>query len=73
MYTHAKLLFVAAALTVAALPAPAHHSNSAYKVNEIITLEGECEDPGGGYFPVPTSLKSATNRLTGTTWGSMRE
>ena len=30
MHTRAKLLFIGAALTVAALPAPAHHSNSAY-------------------------------------------
>jgi hypothetical protein len=46
MHTRAKLLFVAAALTVAALPAPApaHHSNSAYQVDQIITLTGTVKE-----------------------------
>ena len=44
MHTRAKLLFVAAALTVAALPASAHHSNSAYQVDQIITLTGTVKE-----------------------------
>ncbi len=42
MPAHVRLL--AAALFVAAMPAVAHHSNSAYQVDQIITLEGTVKE-----------------------------
>jgi hypothetical protein len=42
MSTFAKL--VATAASIAALPALAHHSNSAYQVDQIITLEGTVKE-----------------------------
>jgi hypothetical protein len=40
MHTYAKAAAVAAAFILPALPAQSHHSNSAYQVDQIITLEG---------------------------------
>ena len=42
MAAHVRLL--AAASLVAAMPALAHHSNSAYQVDQIITLEGTVKE-----------------------------
>ena len=42
MQAHVRLLAVA--LVVAAMPALAHHSNSAYQVDQIITLEGTVKE-----------------------------
>ena len=39
-----KLALIAAMLTAAAVPAAAHHSNSAYQVDQIITLEGTVKE-----------------------------
>jgi hypothetical protein len=44
MYRHAKVWAAGALLVVPALPAPAHHSNSAYQVDQIITLEGTVKE-----------------------------
>lgn len=44
MPTYAKLAAVAAVLIVPLLPAAAHHSNSAYQVDKIITLEGTVKE-----------------------------
>ena len=43
MLTYARAA-VAAALTIAVSPALAHHSNSAYQVDKIITLEGTVKE-----------------------------
>ena len=43
MLTYARAA-VAAALTIAFFPALAHHSNSAYQVDKIITLEGTVKE-----------------------------
>ncbi len=40
MQTRVKLVAAAAALMIPALPALSHHSNSAYQVDQIITLRG---------------------------------
>jgi hypothetical protein len=44
MYKGSMTLAVLAALIVALLPAHAHHSNSAYQVNEIISLTGQVKE-----------------------------
>jgi hypothetical protein len=44
MHTRTLLSALVAALTVPALPALAHHSNSAYRVDEIITLRGTVKE-----------------------------
>jgi hypothetical protein len=44
MPTSAHLKLAAAALTGVALPAAAHHSNSAYQVDQIVTLEGTVKE-----------------------------
>jgi hypothetical protein len=40
----ASVTLVAAALTIPAISAHAHHSNSAYQVDEIITLTGTVKE-----------------------------
>lgn len=44
MQTRMMVLAVSAAITLAAIPAFAHHSNSAYQVDEIITLTGTVKE-----------------------------
>ena len=44
MPTYARLAAVAAAFMALASPATAHHSNSAYQVDKIITLEGTVKE-----------------------------
>src|SRR5262245_45393939 len=44
MHWRVTLLAAASALVVSALPAFAHHSNSAYQVDKIITLEATVND-----------------------------
>jgi hypothetical protein len=44
MFRHAGALAAAALLLVPALQAPAHHSNSAYQVDEIVTLTGTVKE-----------------------------
>lgn len=44
MPTSAQLVVIAAALLAPALPALAHHSNSAYQVDQIVTLTGTVKE-----------------------------
>ena len=44
MQTRVKLVAAAAVLMIPALPALSHHSNSAYQVDQIITLEGTVKE-----------------------------
>jgi hypothetical protein len=44
MQTRITILAALAALTIFALPALAHHSNSAYQVDKIITLTGTVKE-----------------------------
>src|SRR5688572_29147968 len=44
MPTYAKLAAVAVLFIVPVVPATAHHSNSAYQVDKIITLEGTVKE-----------------------------
>ena len=44
MQTHLKLLLTAAVLLIPLSPALSHHSNSAYQVDEIITLTGTVKE-----------------------------
>jgi len=44
MQTRARLLAAAAALMIPVLPALSHHSNSAYQVDQIITLTGTVKE-----------------------------
>ena len=43
MHTYTKIA-AAAVIAAAAIPAAAHHSNSAYKVDQVITLEGTVKE-----------------------------
>src|SRR5690242_3859660 len=44
MSTHARILAVAALVLVWAPPTPAHHSNSAYRVDQIVELTGTVKE-----------------------------
>jgi hypothetical protein len=44
MQTHVKTLAAVAALVIPIVPALSHHSNSAYQVDQIITLEGTVKE-----------------------------
>ena len=44
MHTRVKLLAAAAVAAIPVLPAVSHHSNSAYQVDQIVTLEGTVKE-----------------------------